>query len=154
VIVATLSTSGIDLLLALAPKEDSAIMGAALGKCLGKDGARLDMAIDKGFAFFDKDKSGYIDGPEATAAAQKTLAVFGGMGKKVTPAQIDAAFSKVSGPDHKLDKNEFGNYIRTLVEKAGGPKTTHAPTGTHGTEAAPVGAAAGADRPATAVATA
>lgn len=74
--------------------------------------------------------------------------------QKVTPAQIDAAFSKVSGPDHKLDKNEFGNYVRTLVEKVGGPKTTHAPTGTTGAAATPAGAAAAADAPATAVATA
>lgn len=39
------------------------------------------MAIDKGFGFFDKDKSGFVEGAEATEAAQKVLNLAGGAGK-------------------------------------------------------------------------
>jgi hypothetical protein len=98
-----------------------------LGKCLGQlDDKKLSMAIDKGFGFFDKDKSGFIEGAEASEAAQKVLNMAGGPAKKVTPAQIEGAFGKAAGTDQKMDKAEFGNLVRGLVEKAGGPKTPHA----------------------------
>lgn len=202
-------------------------------QCLGSlDDKKLTMAIDKGFGFFDKDKSGFVEGPEAVEAAQKALSLAGGPSKvcpgggwwqsvqhasqsqrsssvcthhscacgtcaqpktstsctshrpcparaaklfcvscthtctslcccttthphqqKVTPEQIQTAFAKVSGPDQKLDKAEFGNLIRDLVEKAGGPKTPHAPAGPDAATAAAAPTAAAAT-PATAAAAA
>jgi len=120
-------------------------MGAFLGKCMGQlDDKKLTMAIDKGFGFFDKDKSGFIEGAEATEAAQKVLNLAGGAGKKVTPEQVQGAFGKMAGTDQKMDKAEFGNLIRDLVAKAGGPKTPHA------TAAAPEAAAAAPVTPTTA----
>jgi len=63
--------------------------------------------------------------------------------QKVTPAQIQGAFGKMAGTDQKMDKAEFGNLIRDLVAKAGGPKTPHA------TAAAPVADAAAPAAPTT-----
>jgi hypothetical protein len=45
------------------------------------DDKKLSMAIDKGFGFFDKDKSGFIEGAEASEAAQKVLNMAGGPAK-------------------------------------------------------------------------
>lgn len=51
-------------------------------QCMGQlDDKKLTLAIDKGFDFFDKDKSGFIEGAEATAAAEKVLSMAGGAGK-------------------------------------------------------------------------
>jgi hypothetical protein len=44
------------------------------------DDKKVQMAIDKGFAFFDTDKSGFIDGNEACAAARKALSHTGPLG--------------------------------------------------------------------------
>jgi hypothetical protein len=121
-------------------------MGAVLGKCLGGlDDKKIDMAVDKGFGFFDKDKSGFVDGAEAAEAAQKVLNMIGGPAKKVTPEQIQTAFGKAAGADQKMDKAEFGNLIKDVVEKAGGPKTAHAATAVDTPAAAPAAAAAVAD---------
>jgi hypothetical protein len=121
-------------------------MGAVLGKCTGQlDDKKVQMAIDKGFAFFDTDKSGFIDGNEACAAARKALSHTGPLGAKVTDDMIQGVFNKYAGPDKKMDKAEFGNCVAGLVERVGGPKahTTTATTATHA--AAPTGAAAAAD---------
>jgi hypothetical protein len=121
-------------------------MGAMLGKCLGQlDDKKLTMAIDKGFGFFDKDKSGFIEGAEATEAAQKVLNMAGGPAKNVTSAQIEGAFGKAAGTDQKMDKAEFGNLVRSLVEKAGGPKTPHADAAAAPAAAPAATAAAAAD---------
>lgn len=51
-------------------------------QCLGGlDDKKIDMAVDKGFGFFDKDKSGFVDGAEAAEAAQKVLNMIGGPAK-------------------------------------------------------------------------
>lgn len=76
-------------------------------QCLGSlDDKKLTMAIDKGFDYFDKDKSGSLDAAEAREAASKALALAGPLGQKVTPAQIDGAFTKIAGSDQKMDKEE------------------------------------------------
>lgn len=42
-------------------------------QCLPSDPAKLEGAITKGFGMFDKDKSGYVEGPEAVACARQVL---------------------------------------------------------------------------------
>lgn len=72
--------------------------------------------------------------------------LLGVLSQKVTPEQIQNAFGKMAGTDQKMDKAEFGNLIRDLVAKAGGPKTPHA------TAAAPAADAAAPAAPTTAAA--
>jgi hypothetical protein len=65
-----------------------------LPQCLGGlDVKKIDMAVDKGFGFFDKDKSGFVDGAEAAEAAQKVLNMIGG------PAKVRAAVDLAGGVD-------------------------------------------------------
>lgn len=118
-------------------------MGAVLGKCMGAvDSGKVDMAIDKVFNALDLNKNGFIEASEARAAAEKVLGMLGPLGKKVTPENIDTAFSKVAGADNKISKDEFTGAVYGLVEKAGGPKR---PAATGAAAAAPAGAAAAAD---------
>jgi hypothetical protein len=44
------------------------------------DEKKVQMAIDKGFAQFDTNKSGFIEGNEAIAAARKALSHTGPLG--------------------------------------------------------------------------
>lgn len=64
--------------------------------------------------------------------------------QKVTPAQIEGAFGKAAGADQKMDKAEFGNLVRGLVEKAGGPKPPHADAAAAPAAAVPTANAAAA----------
>lgn len=57
-------------------------------QCMGSlDDKKISMAIDKGFGFFDKDKSGFVEGAEAAEAAQKVLNMVGGPAKVTTGLQ-------------------------------------------------------------------
>jgi hypothetical protein len=121
-------------------------MGAVLGKCLGQlDDNKITLAVDKGFDFFDKDKSGFIEGSEFKEAVRKAVNLTGPIGKKVTDEHINGAYAKIAGTDGKVDKAEFGRHVRALIEKAGGPKASAAAADAGAPAAAPVSAAAAAD---------
>ena len=81
------------------------------------DPSKLEPIIAKSFGMFDKDKSGFIDGPEAMAAADKVLQMAGM--NKPHHTHIEAVFNKVSGPDKRLSKAEFQHMIHELLNKVG-----------------------------------
>lgn len=65
-------------------------------QCLGQlDDKKMTMAIDKGFGFFDKDKSGFVEGAEAAEAAQKVLNMIGGPAKVRAAAEMTGAWLSV-----------------------------------------------------------
>eukprot|EP00775_Hariotina_reticulata_P006993 gene6993-7207_t len=103
-------------------------MGAMLTKCFGavvNDPAKLESVIGQGFNLFDKDKSGYIEGPEAKAACEQVLKL--AKVNNVKPEQLDTVFNKVSGADQKLDKAEFAGYVHKVLGQSA--PATAAPAG-------------------------
>eukprot|EP00879_Flechtneria_rotunda_P000845 GHRR01000970.1.p1 GENE.GHRR01000970.1~~GHRR01000970.1.p1 ORF type:complete len:116 (+),score=40.58 GHRR01000970.1:157-504(+) len=82
------------------------------------DQGKLEPIISKAFGMFDRDGSGYIDGPEAKACADKVLGMIGL--SNVPTSHIDSVFNKVAGPDQKLDKAEFGKLMHELLRRVEG----------------------------------
>lgn len=83
----------------------------------GAGGSHIDMFIGQAFGMFDKDKSGYIDGPEAKACVERVLGLAGI--KNIPASAIDGVFNKVSGPDKRLDKAEFTAMVHQLIASHG-----------------------------------
>lgn len=90
------------------------MMGGSGG---GGGGGGIDMFIGQAFGFFDKDKSGYIDGMEAKAAVDRVLGLAGI--KNIPQSGIDSTFNKVAGPDQRLTKAEFTALIHRLLASHG-----------------------------------
>lgn len=88
-----------------------------LGGGAGGGGAHIDLFINQGFGFFDKDKSGFVEGPEVKACVEKVLSLAGIT--SIPTSAIDGQFNKVAGPDQKLDKAEFTALIHQLLQQQG-----------------------------------
>jgi len=101
-------------------------MAGLFGKVSGlvsgylNDPAKLEPIITQCFGVFDKDKSGFVEGPEVKAAAQMVIEKTGISGIPVD--KIDLIFNKVAGPDQKVDKEEFGKLVHELLKHAGAEK--------------------------------
>lgn len=80
------------------------------------DPARVDQVAGVAFGQFDKDKSGYVEGPEVTALVNTATKM---LGVTVTDEQIAGVFGKFAGEDAKLDKEEFGRLLQSLIQKHG-----------------------------------
>eukprot|EP00877_Chromochloris_zofingiensis_P000831 jgi/Chrzof1/10749/Cz05g10290.t1 len=81
------------------------------------DPSKFTMVSDQAFNYFDKDKSGFIDSTEVTAAAQQACKL---AGYEPSQSQIDSVFGRVSGPDGKVSKQEFGTLVQQLLAKLSG----------------------------------
>lgn len=75
------------------------------------DPKALEKPLDMAFKYFDKDKSGFIEGSEVMAVTEKVCRL-AGMQKAPVPA-INVVFDKVAGADGRLDRAEF----QTLLQK-------------------------------------
>jgi hypothetical protein len=82
------------------------------------DPKKMGMIISKSFGMFDKDKSGFIEGAEAKAAAEQVINMAKLQGK-VKPEMLDSVFNKCAGSDAKLDQAEFQSMISEVLKKAG-----------------------------------
>ena len=68
------------------------------------DEKKIDMAIDKGFGFFDKDKSGFVEGAEAAEAAQKVLNMIGGPAKVSVSCRVQQQRLRVLGVEGRAER--------------------------------------------------
>jgi Ca2+-binding EF-hand superfamily protein len=93
------------------------------------DPAKLEPIIAKSFVMFDKDKSGFVEGPEVMQAVDKVLSMAGIA--KPHHTHLEAIFNKVSGPDHRLDKAEFQRMVHELLTRLNKHPNPAAPLAHH-----------------------